>query len=128
MLANGDVLVPMTKEGRTTMERVSVGEERHAFWVGQVQKQTRADRGGTAVAVFVGALLAFFAVWGLAQASPDNIAVPVKFFVNSDTYDQITGSGSSGAAGSGDSSDPYAADGACLGSSDVAADDWDPDC
>jgi hypothetical protein len=111
LLANGDVLVPVRDEaGQVLMERVEVGEQHHAGWVKVIQSNRRSDRGGTALAVFIGGVLAFFAVWGLAQASPDNIAVPVKFFVSQDKLDSITGSGP------------------CTGSSDISSLDYDPDC
>jgi hypothetical protein len=123
LLGNGDVLAPQRGEdGIWHMERVAVGEPYHFGWVEKVQKQHRTDRGGTALAVFVGGLLAFFGVWGLAQINPDHLAVPVKFFVSQDSINQASPDTTPSSSGL------YDADGICVGSSDATASDYDPDC
>jgi hypothetical protein len=37
LLANGDILVPITDDGRTRMVRLEPGEEEHAEWFGYIQ-------------------------------------------------------------------------------------------
>ena len=58
LLDNGDVLVPTRGEdGEAKMIRVAVGDDDHAYWLGEVQRQSRTASDGLVIAGFVLALL-----------------------------------------------------------------------